>query len=419
MARLFLRLRGPARELEDRLDVDVEWLLREETGAIVAEGSGGLAELGQASPWGEDAPEVIALAPVESVLCLARTVPGRSVSQIARALPFAVEEFVTQDIETMHLAHGPIARGEPVSCVLVDRQLLADWLAAIRSSGLATTFMAPDASLLPRDSAAVLFEGQDALLRTGPHLTRLDGRALPDALAAAAPDPAAPDDAAPSGEAPRLAVIGADPAQVEALRHVIPHEVVEHPIEGSVLRFLSSHFDGARDINMLQGPFAPPRRTGVAAGRWRTVAALAALWLVVFVGVRFGEGLWADYRADGLQAEAATLYRELYPEARPPRNAYVEMRRRVGQPERAAGADFEVLLGTLAGAIDAAVQGVELQSLSFNETRGELTTELSLREYADLDRLRLQLEEQGLVVHIGSAEERDGIVRARLRLGTG
>ena len=414
MARLFLRLCGPARELEDRLDVDVEWLFRQETGTVVAEGSGRLAELGQASPWGADAPEVIVLAPVESVLCLARAVPGRSVSQIARALPFAVEEFVTQDIETMHLAHGPVTRGEPVSCVLVDRQLLADWLAAIRSSGLAATFMTPDASLLPRDGAAVLFEGQDALLRSGPHLTRLDGGALPDALAAAAPD-----DAASSGEAPRLAVIGADPAQVEALRRVVPHAVAEHPIEGSVLRFLSSHFDGARDINMLQGPFAPPRRRRVAAGRWRTVAAVAAVWLVVFVGVRFGEGLWADYRADALRAEAATLYRELYPEARPPRNAYVEMRRRVGQPERAAGADFEVLLGTLAGAIDAAVQGVELQSLSFSETRGELTTELSLREYADLDRLRLQLEEQGLVVHIGSAEEQDGIVRARLRLGTG
>ena len=242
---------------------------------------------------------------------------------------------------------------------------------------------------------------------------------MPDALAAAAPDDTAPGDAASSGEAPRLTVIGADQAQVAALRRVVPHEVVEHPIEGSVLRFLASHFDGARGINMLQGPFAPPRRSRVAAGRWRTVAALAALWLVVFVGVRFGEGLWADYRADALQAEAATLYREIYPEARPPRNAYVEMRRRVGQPERAAGADFEALLGTLAGAIDAAVQGVELQSLSFSETRGELTTELSLREYADLDRLRLQLEEQGLVVHIGSAEEQDGIVRARLRLGTG
>ena len=120
-----------------------------------------------------------------------------------------------------------------------------------------------------------------------------------------------------------------------------------------------------------------------------------------------------------MRTDAVALFRDLYPEARPPRNPYTEMRRRVGQPDQSSTADFESLLGALALAIDAALEGVELQSLSYSAGRGELTTELSLREYADLDRLRLQLEEQGVVVQIGSAEEQDGIVRARLRVAMG
>ena len=417
MARLFLRLTGPAREAEDGLDAPCQWLLRDEAGQVLAAGSGSLIDLDKTRPWGDDLPEVIALAPVESVLCLSRTVPGRTASQIARALPFAVEEFVTQDIETMHLAHGPITRGQPVSCVLADRQLVADWLGAIGLIGLAPALMTPDAALLPdRCEFAALFEGDDALLRTPEHLTRIDHRALPDTLAAVVP--AATDDAPPDAT-PGLQVIGGTAAQANALRDVFPGAVEAQPLDGTVLRFLASHYAAPRSVNMLQGAFAPPRRKGGTASRWRAVAALAVLWLLVFTGVRFGEGLWADHRADALQTDAAALFRELYPEARPPRNPYAEMRRRVGQPDQPSAADFELLLGTLALAIDAALDGVELQSLSYSASRGELTTELSLREYADLDRLRLQLEGQGVVVHIGSAEEQDGIVRARLRVAMG
>lgn len=413
MARLFLRLTGPAYETDDGLDAPCQWLLRQDAGDVVAEGSKNLIDLGTAPPWGDDVPEVIALVPVERVLSLSRSVPGRTVSQIARALPFAVEEFVTQDIETMHLAHGPITRGQPVSCVLADRRLVADWLGAIGSIGLAPAFMTPDAGLLPdRHGLAVLFEGDDALLRTPEHLTRIDHRALPETLAAVAAD-------APTDGSAQLEVIGGTPARTDALRHVFPGGVHARPLDGSVLRFLASHYQAPRSVNMLQGAFAPPRRRGGTALRWRAVAALAALWLFVFTGMRFGEGLWADHRADALRSDAAALFRELYPDARPPRNAYTEMRRRVGQPDRPSAAEFELLLGALAQAIDTAVEGIELQSLSYSASRRELTTELSLREYADLDRLRLQLEERGVVVHIGSAEEQDGIVRARLRVAMG
>ena len=417
MARLFVRLTGPPHETDDGLDAPCEWLLGEEGGDVIAEGSGTLVDLGHEAPWGDGTPDVIALVPVDRVLCLSRTVPGRSVSQIARALPFAVEEFVTQDIETMHLAHGPITRGRPVSCVLVDRQLVADWLSAMGSIGLTPAFMAPDAGLLPDAcEVTVLFEGDDALLRTPGHLLRIDHRALPETLAAVAPD--APTDT-PSVTAARLEVIGGTRAQTDALRHVFPGEVDAQRLDEPVLRFLASRYAASGTVNMLQGTFAPARRSRGTASRWRAVAALAAVWLLVSTGMRFGQGLWADHRADALQADAAALFRALYPEARPPRNAYTEMRRRVGQPDQPAAADFELLLGALARAIDAALEGVELRSLSYSAGRGELTTELSLREYADLDRLRLQLEGQGVVVHIGSAEEQDGIVRARLRVAMG
>ena len=415
MARLFLRLKGPAWETEDGFDAAVDWLLREDGDADASEGTGSLAALGRAAPWGDNPPEIIALAPVERLLCLTRTVPGRTASQIAKALPFAVEEFVTQDIETLHLAHGPIRRGSPVACVLVDRELLTGWLAAVGSMGLALSYLGADAGLLSDEAdVAVLFDGDDALVRTADHMTRIEPALLPTALATGP----APEDAAEGEGTPRIAVYGGTPAQVEAVRRGFDGDVGQRPFDASVLHFLAGRFEDAEQgvINILQGPFAPPRRRDARVARWRGVAALAALWLLVFLGARFGEGLWAERRAEGLRSEAAALYKDLYPDARAPRDAYMDMRRRVGQPD-APTADFDRLLGALAVAIDEALNGVELQSLSFSDDRGELTTELVLREYADLDRLRSDLEGRGLVVYIGSAEERDGVVRARLRMG--
>ena len=415
MTRLVLRLKGAAQETEDGFDVAVEWLLGDARDAGANEGVGSLAELGRVAPWAEDPSEVVVFAPVECLLCLSRTVPGRTTAQIARALPFAVEEFVTQDIETMHLAHGPIRRGEPVSCVLVDRTLLAGWLAALESNGLKPSFLGADAGVLSDDDhTVVLFDGDDALVRTSDHMTRIEPGLLPDALAAAQ----VPEDPANAGEPPRIDVIGGTAAQTQALRGAFPDAIAEQPLDLSVLRFLAERLEVGepRAVNILQGPFAPPRHRNRMSPRWRGVAALAAVWFVVFVGMRFAEGLWAERRAEALRADAATLYRDLYPDAATPRNAYADMRRRIGRAE-APTVEFESLLGTLALAIDEAVDGVELQSLSFSDDRGELTSELLLREYADLDRLRSDLEERGLVVHIGSAEERDGVVRARLRVG--
>ena len=415
MARLFLRLKGPAWETEDGFDAAVDWLLREDGDADASEGTGSLAELGRAAPWGDKPPEVVALAPVERLLCLTRTVPGRSASQIAKALPFAVEEFVTQDIETLHLAHGPIRRGLPVACVLVDRELLRGWLAAVGSIGPTLSYLGADAGLLSDEADfAVLFDGDDALVRTAEHMTRIEPALLPAALAAVP----ASEDAAENEEPPRIVVRGGTAAQIEVVRRGFAGDVGQRPLDGSVLHFLAGRFEGIEQggINILQGPFAPPRPRNARVARWRGVAALAALWLLVFVGARFGEGVWAEHRANALRADAAALYQELYPDARAPRDAYMDMRRRVGQPD-APTADFDRLLGALAVAIDEALNGVELQSLSFSDDRGELTTELVLREYADLDRLRSDLEGRGLVVYIGSAEERDGVVRARLRMG--
>ncbi len=408
---LFLRPRTPARDTEAGWRIHIEWLARDAAGTVVAQGAGdadalaGLAD----EPWAGDAEAIVLLVPIECVTWLTLSVPGRSSSQIRRALPFAAEEFLAQDIETMHLAHAPIARGRPVRCAAIDDALLSDWLACLRDAGLSPRHAVADASLLPGDAGGVsaLFDGDDVVVRAPEHMARVDVRLLPEVLRAAF-DGSVGADAAP------LTLIGGTLADIDAPG--LPPPAAEIALPDGPLAYLASRWPPqAAAIDLLQGAYQPARRRQPSAAGWRSVAALAALMGAIFIGGALAEGVWAERKAGALSAEAQALYQAIYPDERPARNVYAEMRRRIGQTGDDQ-AQFHLLLGGLAAGMGSGSGGAELKSLSFDEKRAQLATEVKLAGYADLDGLSERLEEQGLQVDIGSAEEREGQVHARLRL---
>ena len=422
--RLFIRIRpAPPADAGTHRATDAthcEWLLRDDRGQTVAQETSDLDSLqdiigsGEISGMGAEAEladpdNIVVFVPGAEVAWLSRTVPGRRASQIRRALPFAVEEFLTQDVESMHLAHGPIIRGQPVHCALIDRQRLTDWLDELRDCDLRPGHMVPDACLLPCDesSASVLLDGEDALIRTPEHIASVETSSLPDILQAVRAS------FGDSVDSPGLEVIG----QGELSQASIAgsgFSIRNTPLDRPVLEFLATRWDASRpEINLLQGPFAPVRRGAAASRGWRSVAALVALWVLVALAVLIGEGFVANHRADALEAESIELYRSIYPNERRVLNAYTQMRAKLRQSDAGRGA-FHLLVGQLTAGTG---QGsINVRSITFNESRGELTSELWLPGYAAIDALKLELESRGLTVDISSAEERDDVVRARLRI---
>lgn len=422
--RLFIRiLSGP--EPADRganQTVDAmacQWLLRGDDGQALARGDSlgedlrdtiGPDGVPDAASALQDPENVVVLVPTAQVAWLSRAVPGRRPAQIRRALPFAVEEFLTQDVETMHLAHGAIVRGQPVRCALLDRQLIADWLTRLRDCGLRPGHMVPDGSLLPCDegSASVLFDDGVALVRTPGHIANVEASTLPDILESIRTSFDEAD------ESIRLELIGGDSSGTQVDSNGF--SVRRTRLDGPVLDFLASQWEANRpEINLLQGPFAPERRGAASPGRWRGVSALAAVWLVVTLAWLITEGYVANQRADALEAESRDLYRSIYPNDRRIPNAFAQMRAKLRGSDAGEGA-FHLLLGQLAAGTVRADAEINVRSITFNDSRGELTSELWLPGYAQIDGLKRELEERGLAVDISSAEERDNIVRARLRI---
>ena len=436
MPTLFIRALSTARTLEAGRDFHCEWLIADQAGRELERGSGEFACLdGEPDHWtpfwrapaagkdGADDPasgdewarnpaNVVVLAPGEQVLSVSCEVPGRSAGQIRRALPYVVEEFIAGDIEGTHLACGPVRRGQPVRCCLVDESILRDWLECLAALGIRPGYLVSEAELLPAEpgSASVLIDNGHALLRTVDQAATVDRGNLLPALTAL--------------ELDKLVLINGSLTDIEASQLDLEVERVElgalqNGGEGAVLAWFAAAWQGRRPaLNLLQGDYAPQTPQNADTARWRGVALLGAAWvLLAFLGMA-ATGIWSSIQADALEGEALALYRNVFPTDRTAtvQNIRRRMQARLGERPAAAGKSMIGFAGDLAAVMD---KSMSLVGMDYNEARGEFATELLVRRYDDVDRVREALEARGVQAEITSAEQVEQGVQARLRLKGG
>ena len=406
MPTLYIRLQSPVYRDENGTELSCDWLILESNGDVRASGVTdyrGLSELiDPSADWLQNANNLVVIVPAEHVLAMSVDVPGRSVGQIRRALPFVVEEYLAADVERMHLAHGPIRRGAPVRVNLIDRTYLEDWLGCLDDLSLKPGFMVSDAELLPvtGNGATVLLEGETALIRTASEAAGVDADNLGLALG--------------SLEVERIDVINGRLDDLVAGQLDAGVEVVSGDETDAPLVYLARRWRSLPDaVNLLQGDYTPARPPTENVYRWRAVAALAGIWLLVGLTGMLIQAIWADIQAGRLQAQSETLYRDIFPGETRVHNVRRQMSQKLGQSTGEGGAGFTTYLGYLAQAID---RNVNIWSLTYSESRDELAADLQLASYDALEQFKQRLTRLGVGVEITSAEQQESGVRARVRL---
>ncbi len=406
MPKLFIRMLSPAVATDEGYSVRCAWMIQEDDGRTRARGETdfrGLSELiDPGTDWVADPGNVVVTVPSEHVLSLSCEVPGRSVGQIRRALPFVVEEFVTTDIESMHLASGELKRGAPVRVDLVERSLLQGWLDCLGALDIRPGHMYSEAELLPvaEGQASLLLDGDRALIRTPDQAAALDRENLSLATGTL--------------EAERLVVLHGRLSELEAGQLAPELTVVAEQTSQAetALEYLAAHWRTADAVNLLQGELRPKQRVNPLWARWRPVAALVAAWAGVALVTMAAEAIYASHRADELEARSVALYRDIFPGERRVTNVRRQLQAKLGGAEE-GGSGFLVHLGAMASAME---PGTRVQSLNYTLERDELAVDLYTGGFETLDRLKERLGNQGVRVEITSAEQLDNGVRARLRL---
>ncbi|PFG08493.1 type II secretion system protein GspL [Marinobacter sp. LV10MA510-1] len=362
----------------------------------------------------------------EAAFCLAN-IPAKQQRFIAQALPYAVEEQLAQDIETLHLAlgnHGD--QGYRVAAI--DRERMANWVGVYSGwRDLTLSGIYADASLLPprADGWSACVDGEVTML-LGPAGEWLSVQT--SNLSLFLQTLLVPGNDAATALTLYLEGQAGDEPSLLMTNRVAQDEIeitTEHferlPVE---LLALSHQHPGAGAINLCQGNFATGPAKKSALTPWRPLILVAAAWLVLQLSLETGLGWYYQNQADNLNAQAMSFYRQAFPDDRRthPGNA-----RRVVEGQLRQNADSGpslnfITLMKFTGQQYAAVSGsngIRFNSLNYNQARGELVVDLRADSYDLMSRLRNGLAAQGLDAQIGSVVNEAGEIRGRLTVSGG
>jgi general secretion pathway protein L len=365
---------------------------------------------------------VVALAPATQILLAEPELPPGSGVKLARAVPFALEELLTEDIDHLSFAIGRRRAGGGTPVAAVSRAVLQGWISELNAAGLEPLAIYPDISLMPENP------GQTVLwLEKGRLAVRRPG-ALPFAV-----------ELSPVSEALVVAGVIADPLDTTSEPKVPESAVLyitredwahaQNDFEQLMERFDSLKVQLLPDgplpwlaralattdaVNLLQGEFARVTHFGARWRQWRTAAALAVGLLAVHVAAQALQIRQAKHETAALDGQIASVFSAAMPGEviQDPRH---QMQSRLDRIHK-SGASPEYFLRTLKilGDAMAVTPKTTIDALSYREE--SLDMRVSAPSLAALSQLTQFISKQGMTAEIQSSTPVASGVEAHVQL---
>lgn len=385
-----------------RLQPDNEfcWLNQAEDGGALAGSSAGLPSAQVLAA----ARQIVVLVPSTQVLLTETATVTRQRNQLARAIPYALEDQLASPVEELHFALPENVSGAQIGVAVVARKAVQGWIDLLATHGIRADALVPDALALPANAGVLLIEPQQALLRLGANrVLSCDTTSLPEWLPVIAAD-----------EKPATALDVFDFRAAAPLDLGVP-VASYHGAQRDPLRLLAQGLGTRLPINLLQGDFAAKHRQAPLQKLWRLVAILA----VSVVVLAFAHALIAQWRwqreANALDVAQRELLHETFPaltrDDDPPGLMHSELNRLRG------GAEVGGLLRLLSqiAPVLGSTTRITTKGMEFRND----TLEISLRtpDVPMLDTLRERLATQSsLKIEVTAANPNEAGVDGRLRI---
>lgn len=351
--------------------------------------------------------------PARDTLLTSVTLPTRARARILQALPYALEEQLLGEPESLHFSYRPRDDGS-LAVAVTARARLDAWMGALKAAGLHTAAVCPALFALPlsADDWALAADGDDAYVRTGAlsgFACPLPWNAPPAVLAVALRE------AHEQGRAPRELTVWNPPADFDHDAWVtalgLPVTVrTESPWETAP----------AAPFNLLQGELAP------ASELRQTLQPLrpAAIMLALAFGASVTLNLWEWWQLSSTQsrqrAEMMELFRQSFPEAKTVVDPVLQMERNLAALQANSGRLAVSDLLPLLARVVSAIQGIpQLKMRALQYSDATLTLDVSVVDFQLMELLKNALQGRGLRVEVVSANSRGTGVEARLRVKPG
>lgn len=331
--------------------------------------------------------QAVAFASCLSVTLHRAVLPGRSETDALKAALFAIEDEIAQPIEAVHIVLGPkVAAGELRDIYIIERSLLADWLAQLASIGLPNASLVPELSLMSNEPLLVDL-GDRLLTSTGERRYGVDLSLPREAIEALA---------RPGGMA--LPVAGRNLASELGL-------ACARDVRTPPLLELIQLREKAPPIDLRTGAFAGKAQSS-SQGLWRvrSAAALALAASALWFSSVLLELNTLNRETRRLTDSARERYATMFPGEQFPADIAATVRSRLMSGDGGSAASFLTVMAHVYDALGA-VQGARIRAVDYDRAAGTLSVSLGYAAFGDDVTLRRVLEEKGLLAQVGDSRQ--------------
>lgn len=396
-----------SRNLEDQCG----WMLADERGQPLSAPRVGALAAAASDAAGR---RVAVLVPSGDVVMTDVELPVKGGVKAQQVAPYALEEQLAADVETLHFAVGSRDESSGRTAVaVVTRALMDQWSAALAAVGVVPELMCAEAALLPENPGytVVMLDRDTLSARRAGHTPM----ALPAVDIVAALE----------------ASLGADLSNENILFYATPQDWHRHSTEAEAVRARCASFKAqllnagtlpllapqlltGNFINLLGGDFASKHSFGSDWRRWRLAASLALALLLVHVAGLSYELVRGKHSERALDDAIGTVARR----ALPGDSGTGAVRSRVEQRLLAAqsGAGGTGLLPALTAVAQAinGVNGAAVETLSYRKDGMELR--LKTHDAASLDHIDQSLRTNGWQAELTSGSPNGADYEGRIQI---
>ena len=364
--------------------------------------------------------QVIVLVPSAEVLSTTVDIPLKGTKLIA-ALPFALEEYLADDIDRLHFAAGTRRANGKVPVSVVSRQNMDDWLDILADAGInPASVMADNYGLarIPGTISMLLAEGQ-VFINDGANIELvMQGVSPGDALAAIGALDEGEDrdggdqDAEEAVQLPRHVLVYCEAADEEryqhdwiAMRQELDSVDVKLLSDGIIPRLAATVATGA-GINMLQGPYGAKKEYSGLFKPWKYAAMLMLAFVMVGMAAKATDYFLLTKQETELRQLFNAEYQQTLPgaaETDDPVRVIESLQRRLGNAESPP-----IFLQTMEQLSEAIQQNSEAKVQAISFRAGVVDIRITAPNVATLDGIQRAITASGQFRATIQSTDQDG-----------
>lgn len=339
---------------------------------------------------------VIGVIPDTEIFYTRVEIPGRSEARVRQAAPFAIEPFLTSDLDEMHVAVWDLKSEQGVATIAINREELARYRESFELTGLFVSMITTLSQIKPTDSNSI-----DAWLYGNRLTIVLDNQMASFDFSIAFESLKTLFGSRNSEDELRL-LLHTDDRADQNVAEVLRLEGIETEVlETSLAAYVAEHVDERTSLNLLQGEFEPTRDWSIAAKKWMQTYAVVLITGLVCALVFSAEGLWARSEASRLRSESIQLFESQFGAYQGLDNPAYYLQK-TSPNASGAGDSF----GNFLTLISRHFHNIELKELRYVESNQTFFLEIVSQDFETQERFKDALAAEDVEVEFASVEQR-------------